>query len=304
MTRASRAGDLAYRRGRRRTGRARLVCTGQRRAGRSGARSAERGGRSVATGGRDGARCGSGAAVAPGAGARSRAGGAGVRGVGRARRDPGPRVVAELRADVEGLQGQLLISQGRIEQAARVLESGAARIQDRDRARAALMLCGAAFAKSSLGEMPAAVATAEAAVELAGHWADRRRRRPNRHSGGLDRCGGGRPRLSAAAAARRARRSMRASAGRLVWTRASRPVRVLDGGLRHGASRARARGCLLARRGLVSNLPLALSALAELEFRVGNWTARGPSPRRRSGSPTTPTSSCISGTRCCWCSTP
>ena len=164
--------------------------------------------------------------------------------------DRGP--VAELRADAEILQGQLLISQGRIEQAARVLEAGAARIQDRDPARAAVMLCGAAFAKASHGEVTAAVATAEAAVALAG---------PLGGVGGggrvdarvdLDRCRGGRPRLSAAAAPRRARRPVRASAGRLVGPLASRPVRVLDGGLRHRASRARARGRPRARAAVSS----------------------------------------------------
>ena len=75
---------------------------------------------------------------------------------------------ADLRADAESLQGELLNSQGRIEQAARVLEAGAARIRDRDPARAAVMLCGAAFAKASQGEVTAAIADAEAAVVLAG----------------------------------------------------------------------------------------------------------------------------------------
>ena len=49
---------------------------------------------------------------------------------------------AELRADAEILQGQLLISQERLHHAARGLQSGAARIRDSDPARAAVMLCG------------------------------------------------------------------------------------------------------------------------------------------------------------------
>ena len=72
----------------------------------------------------------------------------------------------ELRADAEILQGQLLISQGRLDHAARGLQSGAARIRDSDPARAAVMLCGAAFVQASQAELTAAVATAEAAVEL------------------------------------------------------------------------------------------------------------------------------------------
>ena len=58
---------------------------------------------------------------------------------------------AELRADAEILQGQLLISQGRLAQAVDVLEAGAARIRDGDPARAAVMLCGAAFVKGQPG---------------------------------------------------------------------------------------------------------------------------------------------------------
>ncbi len=181
-------------------------------------------------------------------------------------------VVAELRADVEGLQGQLLISQGRIEQAARVLESGAARIQDRDRARAAVMLCGAAFAKSSQGDMPAAVATAEAAVELAGQSGGSASATANSTLGTVLIAAGegarGYPLLLRHA--ERGDPSGRAPDG---W---SGPARL---GLfacwmedYETARRELERAVSLSRdRGLVSNLPLALSALAELEFRVGNW---------------------------------
>ena len=73
-----------------------------------------------------------------------------------------------LRADAELVQGQLLISQGRLEQAVAVLEAGAARIRDDDPARAALLLCEAAFGKGIQGQVTAALGTAEAAVALAG----------------------------------------------------------------------------------------------------------------------------------------
>ena len=179
---------------------------------------------------------------------------------------------ADLRADAEMLQGQLLISLGRIEQAARVLEAGAARIRDADRARAALMLCGAAFARTSHGEMTAAVATAEEAVALAGPL-------------------GG----SSAAAAELSLGTVLIAAGEgnrgypLLLRHAERvdpSARALDGWSgpsRLGlfacwmedfdtARRELQRAVALARdRGLVSSLPLALSALGELEFRVGNW---------------------------------
>jgi hypothetical protein len=75
---------------------------------------------------------------------------------------------AELRADAEVLQGQLLISQGRLDQAAQGLHEAAARIRDRDPARAAVMLCGAAFVEASQAELTAAVETAERAAALAG----------------------------------------------------------------------------------------------------------------------------------------
>jgi hypothetical protein len=159
---------------------------------------------------------------------------------------------AEIRADAEVLQGQLLISRGRLDQAARGLQAGAARIRDRDPARAAMMLCGAAFVEASQAEIAAAVATAETAVALA------------RPSGGASAAaaestlgwiliGPGRgPRLSAAAAARRARRRCGADAGGHAGVLSAGSVRLLDGGLRHGSSRGRTGGHARAREGVSS----------------------------------------------------
>ncbi len=181
---------------------------------------------------------------------------------------------ADLRADAEILQGQILISQARLVEAARVLDAGASRIRDDDPARAAVMLCGAAFATASQAELASGVAKGEAAVALAGPL-------------------GG----PAAAVAESTLGWILILAGKgsrgypLMLRHAERgePLgRALDGvqaparlGLfalwmedyataRHELERAVA----LARdRGLVSDLPLALGGLSELEFRVGNWIA-------------------------------
>jgi DNA-binding CsgD family transcriptional regulator len=180
---------------------------------------------------------------------------------------------ADLHADAAILRGQLLLSQGRLEEGTRVLEAGAAGIRDRDPARAAVMLCGAALAKAGQAGVRAAVATAEAAVALAGP-------------------------LGGASAA--------AAESTLGWTliTAGNSERGYPLLLRHaerGDPAGRApdgvpavamgqfacwmedydtarseieRAVTLARdRGLVSDLPHSLSALGELEFRVGNWIA-------------------------------
>jgi DNA-binding CsgD family transcriptional regulator len=181
---------------------------------------------------------------------------------------------ADLRADAEILHGQILISQARLTEAARVLEPGAARIRDSDPARAAVMLAGAAFAKASQAELTAGVATAEAAVAL------------SRPLGG-----------PAAAIAEATLGWILILAGEgargypLMLQHAERgepPGRALDGvqaPARLGlfalwmedydtARQELERAVVLARdRGLISDLPLALGGLSELEFRVGNWIA-------------------------------
>jgi DNA-binding CsgD family transcriptional regulator len=179
---------------------------------------------------------------------------------------------AELRADAESLQGQLLISQGRIEQAARVLETGAARIRARDPARAAVMLCGAAFAKSSQGEMSAAVATAEAAVALAGPRGGSSNAAANSTLGTVLIASGegarGYPLLLRHAEC--GDPSARALDG---WSGPSR-VGLFACWMEdyETARRELERAVAVARdRGFISNLPLALSAFAVLELRVGNW---------------------------------
>ena len=179
----------------------------------------------------------------------------------------------ELRADAEILQGQLLISQGRLHHAARGLRSGAARIRDSDPARAAVMLCGAAFVQASQADLTAAVATAEAAVEL------------------------GAPLGGASAAAAESTLGwilIAAGEGARGYPLLLRQVDRRDGAVRtlegvqssaqlglfacwmedYGTARREVeRAVALARdNGLVSSLPLALSALAELEFRLGNWS--------------------------------
>ena len=155
-----------------------------------------------------------------------------------------------------------------------MLEAGAARIRDRDPARAAMMLCGAAFAKASQGEVTAAVATAEAAVALAGPLGGSSEAAANSTLGTVLIAAGegarGYPLLLRHA--ERGDPSGRAPDG---W---SGPARL---GLfacwmedYDTARRELERAVALAReRGLVSSLPLALSALGELEFRVGNWTS-------------------------------
>ncbi len=178
----------------------------------------------------------------------------------------------DLRADAEILQGELLNSQGRIEQAARVLEAGAARIRDVDPARAAVMLCGVAFAKTSQGEMTAAVAAAEAAAALAGPLGGSSEMAVNSTLGTVLIAAGDGAR-GYSLLLRHAERGDPSVRSPDAW---SGPVRL---GLfacwmedYDTARRELEYAVDLAReRGLVSNLPLALSALGELEFRVGNW---------------------------------
>ena len=164
------------------------------------------------TSGGDGTRRRSGAAAAPGTRARPRPGRASLRSAGRARRDPRSRSRAELRADAERLQGALLNSRA-ASTGGPVLDAGAARIRGHDPARAAVMLCGAAFAKASRGEVTAAIATAEAAVALAGPLGSSERGQLDARAVLIARGGA---RGYPLAAARRARRPVRASAGRLV----------------------------------------------------------------------------------------
>ena len=210
--------------------------------------------------------------------------------------------VAELRAEAEILQGQLLNSQGRGEQALEVLEAGAARIREHDPARAALMLCGAAFAKATHGDVRAAVVAAEDAVASPGRWEARPRRRLRPTSDWI---------LIAAGEGARGYQMMLRHA-----ELGGAPGRAQDGLPRRlgqfacwmedydTARRELELAVACAREGgLVSDLPHALSALSELEFRVGNWTTARPTPRRPSGSPTTPSSTCTSRTSSSCCST-
>jgi DNA-binding CsgD family transcriptional regulator len=179
---------------------------------------------------------------------------------------------ADLCADAEILQGQFLISQGRVAQAIDVLQAGAARIGPRDPARATLMLCGAAFGTGLSGTVTAAVATAEAAVVLA------------RPLGGVPATAAGLTLgwflVLAGEGARGYPLLLRHA------ERADAPGRARDGLPRHlgqyacwmedydTARRELKLGVAIARdKGFVSDLPYALGALAELEFRVGDWIA-------------------------------
>jgi DNA-binding CsgD family transcriptional regulator len=180
---------------------------------------------------------------------------------------------ADLRADAEILQGQSLNSLGRGDRAIEVLEAGAARIGESDPARATVMLCGAAFAKMTRGEMTAAVATAEAAVVLAGALGGASATAAKSTLGFCLIVNGegarGYPLML--------RHAERAGSS-------SGPTR--DGLPRHlghfacwmedydTARRELERAVAFARdNGFVGDLPHALSALGEFEFRVGNWVS-------------------------------
>jgi DNA-binding CsgD family transcriptional regulator len=186
--------------------------------------------------------------------------------------DRGP--AAELRADADDLHGQLLISQGRLRPAARELDAGAARIRDRDAARAALMLCTAAFAKSSLGELPAAIDTAETAVELAGPLGGSAAAAAESSLGYILIIAGEGARgypllLRHADSGDPARRALNSE---FVPARLGLFACWMED--YDTARRELERAVVFARDGaLVSYSALALGALAQLEFRVGNWPA-------------------------------
>ncbi len=168
----------------------------------------------------------------------------------------------------------MLISQGRLDQAERALEASAARTRYRDPARAAVMLCGAAFVQANQCRMAAAVATAETAVALAGPLGGASAAVAEWTLGwvliGTGEGARGYPLLlrhiGPDGDSRRTREGIQASAqlGMLACWMVDYET------ARHELERAVA----VARdRGLVNSLPLALSALGELEFRVGNWIA-------------------------------
>jgi tetratricopeptide (TPR) repeat protein len=179
---------------------------------------------------------------------------------------------ADLRADAEILQGRFLISLGRGERAIEVLEAGGARIADSDPARATLMLCGAALAKGVQGDAQAAVETAEAAVALGGPLGGASATVAKSTLGWF---------LIVAGEGARGYPLMLRHAER------ADPSRGAQDGVPNSlgqfacwmedydtARRELERGVAIARdRGFVSDLPYALSALGELEFRVGNWIA-------------------------------
>ena len=182
--------------------------------------------------------------------------------------DRGPG--AELRADAELLRGQLLISQGQLAQAVHVLEACATRIRADDPARAAVLLCEAAFAKGIQGQVTAALGTANAAVELAGPLGGASAATAEATLGWALIAAGegerGYPLLLRRSAAARGIDGLQASArlGQFAcW------VEDYD-----TARRELEPTVALAReRGHASVLPLVLSDLAELEYRVGNWRA-------------------------------
>ena len=179
---------------------------------------------------------------------------------------------ADLRAEAEILQGRFLVSLGRGERAIEVLEAGAARIRDSDPARAALMLCGAAFVKGTRGELTGAVGTAEAAVVLSGPLGGASATTAESTLGSFLVISGegarGYPLLLRHA--ERADPSRRAEDG-LPRTLGSFACWMEDfDTARHELEL----GVSIARdKGFVSDLPYTLSALGELEFRVGNWIA-------------------------------
>jgi DNA-binding CsgD family transcriptional regulator len=177
---------------------------------------------------------------------------------------------AELRADAEFLRGQLLISQGRCGQAVDLLEAGAARIQGRDPARAAVMLCEAAAGKGVLGDVTAALATAEAAVRLAGPLGGSSAARAESTLGWTL--------ISAGEGARGypllLRHAERGYPSALDGLYASARLGQFACWMedydtaRHEFDRVVA---FARETGLVSVMPVVLSELGELEFRLGNW---------------------------------
>ena len=275
--RRARALDLAPRRGRRRTGRARLVCAGRRRTGGSGARRAERSGRGVATGDPDGARCGRCVAVALGAGAGSRAGRSRVRGAGPARGVPGPRARRRPARRRRGPSRPAADFAG----PARAGRSGAgfgccADPGSRSGPGGGDVVRGG-VCELEPGALPVAVATAEAAVELAGPRVGASATATELDTReDLDRGGGGRSRLSAPAAARRTRRPFGSTP---EGCSASARLGLFACWMEdyETARRELERAVALSRDpGLLGGLPLALSALGELEFRLGNWISARP----------------------------
>ena len=71
------------------------------------------------------------------------------------------------------------------------------------------------------------------------------------------------------------------------------------------ARRELERAVAIARdEGLVSDLPLALSALGELEFRVGNWIAARAHAEEALRLAEDADQFLHFGHTCCWCSTP
>jgi DNA-binding CsgD family transcriptional regulator len=182
----------------------------------------------------------------------------------------------DLRADAEILRGQLLLSQGRLEQAIELLEAAAARIQDGDRARAAVMLCGAAFARATRADVTAAVATAETAAALAEPLGGASQAAAESTLASIL-IGAGEGARGYPLLLRHAEEggtSGRTSDGMQVSARLG--LMACWMGDYETAGRELERAVAHARdEGLVSSLPLALSALGKFEYRVGNWaTAR------------------------------
>jgi DNA-binding CsgD family transcriptional regulator len=180
----------------------------------------------------------------------------------------------ELRADAEILRGQLLISRGLLVQAMQGLEAAAARIQDRDPARATVMLCAAAFVKAGRAEMPAAVMSAQAAVDLAVAIGGASIAAAESALGWILIAAGegarGYPLLLGHAergdSATRTPEGVQASARLGLFACWMEDYGTSRRELEHAVAFAR-------DRGLVSSMPLSLSALGELEYRVGNWVA-------------------------------
>ena len=183
--------------------------------------------------------------------------------------DAGPP--AALRADLELLRGDALLWNGRVQEAASLFEAAARDVPASDPGRGTLLLSGSAFARARAGDFRGAVESATAALELA------------------EDVGGG---VSSHAHVILAWTLVLAGEAPRGYPRLLRWSRESPGGLPgpeagamfgqlavwmedYGTARRELEGSVARARaaGCVSELPHALSALAELEFRLGEWTA-------------------------------
>ena len=178
-----------------------------------------------------------------------------------------------LRTEVDFLRGQALWASGRLEDAYAVLVEGADRSAASERAHAVTMLCTAAFTRAIAGNIGLCVRTAARAVELAREGSDVDRASAQFALGwsqilsGQGNQGYRRLRESVRTALPRDRlggAAIRPPFGQLACWMEDYDTARQD--LATAVAEAR-------RHGAVRDLCYALAAIAELEFRTGDWLA-------------------------------